>query len=107
MQLIRFLLKPENLRQRALALGMLPPLKSLYADPALTAKFPYLTSLKEVFFTARPRPITPLYSLISDILRLHFSRALTQQETPEEALSRGQAEIAALLARFQPPGGSP
>jgi multiple sugar transport system substrate-binding protein len=107
MQLLRFLLKPENLRDRALALGMLPPLKSLYADPALTAKFPFLKSLKEVLFTARPRPITPLYSLISDILRLHFSRALTQQEPPEEALRRGQAEIAALLARFQPPGGPP
>jgi multiple sugar transport system substrate-binding protein len=107
MQLLRFILKPENLRERALALGMLPPLKSLYADPALTTKFPYLKSLKEVFFTARPRPITPLYSLISDILRLHFSRALTRQETPAEALGRGQAEIAALLARFQPPGGPP
>jgi multiple sugar transport system substrate-binding protein len=106
-KLVRFLLTPENLRDRALALGMLPPLKSLYADPALTSQFPYLTFLKEVFWTARPRPITPLYSFISDILRLHFSRALTRQETPEEALRRGQAEIAAMLARFQLPGGPP
>jgi len=106
-KLVRFLLQPDNLRDRALALGMLPPLKSLYTDPALTAKFPYLSRLKEVFFTARPRPITPLYSFISDILRLHFSRALTRQETPEQALRRGQAEIAALLARYEPPGGSP
>jgi len=83
---------------------MLPPLKSLYTDPALVEKFPYLARLKEVFFTARPRPITPIYSFISDVLRLHFSRALTRQETPEEALRRGQAEIAALLARYQPPG---
>jgi len=106
-KLVRFLLQPENLRNRALALGMLPPLKSLYTDPALTAKFPYLSRLREVFFTARPRPITPLYSFISDILRLHFSRALTRQETPEQALRRGQAEIAALLARYEPPGDAP
>jgi multiple sugar transport system substrate-binding protein len=105
MKLMRFLMEPQNLRDRALALGMLPPLKSLYSDPALVARFPYLTHLKEVFFTARPRPITPLYSFISDILRLHFSRALTQQETPEEALRRGQAEISDILARYQPQGG--
>ena len=107
MELIRFLLKPENLRKRALALGMLPPLKSLYNDPALTMPFPYLAPLKEVFLTAKPRPITPLYSFISDILRLHFSRALTRQETPEQALRSAQMEIAAMLARFQPPGGPP
>jgi len=103
-KLVRFLLQPENLRDRALALGMLPPLKSLYTDPALMEKFPYLARLKEVFFTARPRPITPIYSFISDVLRLHFSRALTRQETPEQALRCGQAEITALLARFQPEG---
>ena len=107
MELIRFLLKTENLRNRALALGMLPPLKSLYHDPALTIPFPYLAPLKEVFLTAKPRPITPLYSFISDILRLHFSRALTRQETPEQALRSAQMEIAAMLARFQPPGGPP
>ncbi len=106
-QLVRFLLKPENLRERALALGMLPPLKSLYHDPGLEARFPYLESVREVFFQARPRPITPLYSFISDILRLHFSRALTRQETPGEALHRGQAEIARVLERFQRQGGRP
>jgi multiple sugar transport system substrate-binding protein len=86
---------------------MLPPLKSLYDDPDLVASFPYLKDLKQVFFRARPRPITPLYSFISDNLRIHFSRALTRQESPEVALSRAQEEIAALLKRFGRPGGAP
>jgi len=60
--------------------------------------------LKDVFINARPRPITPLYSFIGEILRVHFSRALTRQETPQEALKRGQSEIAAVLARFGRPG---
>jgi multiple sugar transport system substrate-binding protein len=106
-ELIRFLLKPENLKERARVLGMLPPTQSLYDDPQLAAQFPYLKSLKEVFFTARPRPLTPLYSFISDILRIHFSRALSLQETPEEALGRAQAEIAQVLRRFGHPGGAP
>ncbi len=106
-KLVRFLLTPENLQKRALALGMLPPLKSLYDAPELRARLPYLADLKEVFFTARPRPVTPLYSFISDILRIHFSRALTRQETVEQALGRGQAEIVAVLGRFGQGGGRP
>jgi multiple sugar transport system substrate-binding protein len=87
-------------------LGMLPPMSSLYDDPDLEAQFPYLKRLKEVFIHARSRPITPLYSFISQILQVHFSRALTRQETPQEALERGQAEIAGVLRRFGPAGAA-
>jgi multiple sugar transport system substrate-binding protein len=105
-ELVRFLLTRKNLKQRAQKLGMLPPLRSLYDDPDLAAQFPYLKSLKEVFIQARPRPITPLYSFISHILQVHFSRALTRQETPREALERGQAEIAGVLRRFGQEGAA-
>ncbi len=104
-QLVQFLLARDNLKKRAQVLGMLPPVTSLYDDPDLLRQFPYLRTLKEVFIKARPRPITPLYSFIGEILRVHFSRALTRQETPQEALERGQAEIAAVLGRFGRPEG--
>jgi multiple sugar transport system substrate-binding protein len=103
-QLVQFLLSRENLKKRAQVLGMLPPVMSLYDDPDLLRQFPYLHRLKEVFIKARPRPITPLYSFIGEILRVHFSRALTRQETPQEALERGQVEIAEVLGRFGRPG---
>jgi multiple sugar transport system substrate-binding protein len=106
-KLIQFLLDKKNLKQRAQGLGMLPPIRSLYDDPDLKQQFPYLERLREIFVNARPRPITPLYSFISDILKVHFSRALTRQETPQEALQRGQAEISDVLRRFGPPGDAP
>ena len=104
LKLVQFLLTKKNLKKRAQVLGMLPPLVSLYDDPDLKRQFPYLSRLKEVFLEARPRPITPLYSVIGEILRVHFSRALTRQETPGQALKRGQREIAAALKRFGPKG---
>lgn len=104
-KLVQFLLEEKNLKKRAQVLGMLPPVAGLYDDPDLQRQFPYLKGLKEVFLTARPRPITPLYSFIGEILRVHFSRALTRQETPREALNKGQAEIAAILKRYGPKGG--
>jgi multiple sugar transport system substrate-binding protein len=107
LKLVQFLTRRENLKKRTLALGMLPPIKSLYRDPELQARLPYLNHLQEVFFTARPRPITPLYSFISDILRIHFSRALTRQETPNQALTRAEQEIIQVLQRYGQPGGAP
>ncbi|MEJ2092552.1 MAG: ABC transporter substrate-binding protein [Syntrophobacterales bacterium] len=106
-KLVHFLLQPKSRKAATEALAMLPPLKSLYRDPELEIKFPYLKSLQEVFFTARSRPITPLYSLITDSLRIHASRALTRQELPAQALKKAEAEIASLQHRFSPPGGSP
>jgi multiple sugar transport system substrate-binding protein len=106
-KLVHFLLQAANRKAATEALGMLPPLKSLYQDPELTAKFTYLKSLQEVFFTARSRPITPLYSFITDILRIHASRALTRQENPAQALQAAAAEIAAVQRRFGPSGGPP
>ncbi len=104
-KLVHFLLQRENRQAATEALGMLPPLMSLYQDPQLDSKFPYLKSLQEVFFTARSRPITPLYSFISDILRIHASRALTRQETPDLALQAAAAQITEVQRRFGP-GGS-
>ena len=106
-ELLRFLLAPDNLKERSLALGFLPPLKSLYHDPDLMAAFPYLQDLRQVFFSARPRPNSPLYSFISDILRIHLSRALTRQEEPAEALRLAQARILQVLQRFSPPPAEP
>jgi multiple sugar transport system substrate-binding protein len=106
-QLVHFLLDRKNLKKRAQVLGMLPPVASLYDDPDIERQFPYLRPLKDVFVNARPRPITPLYSFISQILQVHFSRALTRQETPKEALERGQTEIAGVLRRFGPVGAVP
>jgi multiple sugar transport system substrate-binding protein len=105
-KLVHFLLQRQNRKNATEALGMLPPLKSLYQDPQLDRKFPYLKSLQEVFFTARSRPITPLYSFISDILRIHASRALTRQETPAQALKAASAQITGVQQRFGIPGGS-
>jgi multiple sugar transport system substrate-binding protein len=101
---VNFLLSRKNLKRRAQVLGMLPPISSLYDDPDLRAQFPYLKRLKEVFINARPRPITPLYSFISQILQVHFSRALTKQESPQMALQKAQIEIAAVFQRFGHPG---
>ena len=41
-----------------------PVLASVYDDPALVAKYPYLPALKAALENAVPRPVTPYYSAI-------------------------------------------
>jgi multiple sugar transport system substrate-binding protein len=106
-QLLQFLLSPGRIKERSLGLGMLPPLQSLYHDPDLVHAFPFLKDLRQVFWSARPRPNSPLYSLISDILRIHLARALTRQEEPAAALRLAQARILQVLQRFSPKGSLP
>ena len=48
---------------------------------------------------AVPRPVTPVYTQLSDILQVYLHRALTRQQEPAEALKRAAAEMQSLLDR--------
>jgi multiple sugar transport system substrate-binding protein len=41
---------------------------------------------------AKPRPVTPYYGMVSDILQSEFSAAISGIRSPEEALRRAQAQ---------------
>ncbi len=53
--------------------------------------------LREVFASARPRPVTPAYVRISQVLQTEFSAALTQLRTPARALALAQRGIEAIV----------
>jgi multiple sugar transport system substrate-binding protein len=42
---------------------------------------------------ARPRPVTPYYNLIADVLQSEFSAAVAGLRSPEEALKRAQRQV--------------
>jgi multiple sugar transport system substrate-binding protein len=48
---------------------------------------------------AVPRPVTPVYNQLSEILQIYLHRALTRQTTPAAALAQAQAEMQRLLDR--------
>jgi multiple sugar transport system substrate-binding protein len=55
---------------------------------------------------AVPRPVTPVYSELSEILQISLHRALTRQQQPREALQAAATAMRALLVRVKlaPPG---
>jgi len=66
-----------NMQKRiALATGRAPTRRALYDDPEVNQKMPQLTSLLETFEQAAPRPVTPVYAPLSNIMQRYFSAAL-------------------------------
>jgi multiple sugar transport system substrate-binding protein len=98
--LVEFLTAPEQMLERARLAGQLPARRSLFErrDLADSLSMP----LRDVFRAleaAVARPVTPVYSELSDSLQVHVHRTLSGQEQPDEALREAAREIRALLVR--------
>ena len=58
---------------------------------------PRIAELAPILERARPRPVTPYYDLISDVLQSEFSAAVTGIRTPARALGRAQGLVDHLM----------
>jgi multiple sugar transport system substrate-binding protein len=98
--LVEYLTAPEQMLERARLATQLPARRSLYDTQELTAAFPIpLEQVRRIIDTAVSRPVTPVYSELSETLQVRVHRALSGQQTPEAALADAASEIRALLAR--------
>jgi multiple sugar transport system substrate-binding protein len=73
--------------------GRHPPRAAVYDDPDLRRELPTLAILAGALRAARPRPVTPYYNLIADVLQSEFSAAVTGLRPPGEALARAQRQV--------------
>jgi multiple sugar transport system substrate-binding protein len=72
----------EGMQKRiALATGRAPTRVALYDDPEIKGKFPQLQSLLATFKQAVPRPTTPVYVPLSNIMQRYFSSVLALPNT--------------------------
>ena len=77
---------------RALAAGDPPALKSAYTQE-LYSKAPYFKDEQKVYAVVSPRPVTPDYPKVSDALQTQLNAALTNQKSPQAALTAAQQQI--------------
>lgn len=100
-RLLCFLTSYEVQKKMALHLGWNPGRKDVYGDPDVLERMPHFRKLRTVFENARPRPILPYYSQLSEILQRHLSAALSGKSSPGEALATAQREMQAVASRYQ------
>ena len=100
--MISFLTAPEQMRERAQRLGQYPPRPSLYASGALDHALPIAPErARAIIERAVPRPVTPVYAQLSELLQVWLHRALSGQARPREALIRAAEEMRRLLDRLE------
>ena len=90
---VQFLSSPAAQKELALTVGYKPSRRSLYKDRDLLREQPFLTSLYGVMLSARPRPVTPYYMVITQVLQPAFSAVISEGQQPGEALAAAQKQI--------------
>jgi len=87
---IRFLTSREAQRERFRNQGYTPTDRSLFRDPEMLELSPILPDLEQALSHAVPRPPTPLYAQLSDVLQRQLSAVLTDDVAIEQAMSKAQ-----------------
>jgi multiple sugar transport system substrate-binding protein len=96
---IKYMLGAYAQKQLAVKGSFTPALKSVYDDADVKAKQPLFTKLQPILQNALPRPVSPVYPDLSNIIQTHVHQALTKQATPQEALSALQSELQTLVSK--------
>ncbi|MFI1016894.1 ABC transporter substrate-binding protein [Streptomyces sp. NPDC020965] len=95
--LLAYLLS-EDVQRRVLTAGGLPPVRaSLYADPDLVRRFPYLPALAQSVRTARVRTKSARYEQVSLAVAAVTHGALAGRVAPAAALARLQRELESVV----------
>jgi multiple sugar transport system substrate-binding protein len=96
-KLIRFLTSPDAQKTLAITIGYKPTRKSLYGDKDLIREQPFIAGLYDVFMKAKPRPVSPYYMNMTQVMQSEFSAAVAGIKTPEEALASAHKQITHIL----------
>ena len=99
-KLIAYLTAPEQMLERAQAVGQYPTRSGLYDDARLRGAINIpLENARRAIESATPRPVTPIYNELSEILQIQVHRALVRQAEPRQALDEAAARINTLIER--------
>lgn len=90
-EFVQFMTSSETQKRIALGTGRAPARKDLYHDPQILKRSPQFQSQFETFTLATPRPRTPVYLPLSNILQRYFSSAIAIADSNIEELARSAA----------------
>jgi multiple sugar transport system substrate-binding protein len=97
-RVVEFLTRPEQMLERAQAVGQFPPRRSLFERKELAESLAVPPAeARRIIDAAVPRPVTPVYAELSEILQIWLHRALTGQAEPRPALQRAATQMRELL----------
>ena len=98
-EFVKFLTSERIQKLLALKAGLAPTRKILYDDEEIIELYPQFSRMKDVFITAYPRPRSPLYPAISNILQRFFSKVIADKNSDiEKEAESASKEIDTILS---------
>lgn len=99
LRFVRFMSSPRMQKFLAIRAGLAPTRRALYEDPEIIGAHPQFEQMGDVFLTAYPRPRTPLYPAVSNVLQRYFSRAISDADIDlREEAERASREIEEIVS---------
>lgn len=96
-EFIKFMTSFDAQKMYAINGGRLPTRKAVYKDTDVLKAAPHYRDFYSVFVRSRPRPSGTNYAEISDMLQIELHRALTNQQSINEALNKAQSKVERLI----------
>jgi ABC-type glycerol-3-phosphate transport system substrate-binding protein len=90
-QFVEHMTSAEAQKQIALATGRGPARAALYRDAEVLAKYPHFAARYETIALAVPRPRTPVYQPLSNIMQRYFSSTIAIADSNVDRLARSAA----------------
>jgi multiple sugar transport system substrate-binding protein len=96
-RLVAFLTSSDVQKTAALRIGYKPTRRSIYRDPQLRSAQPFIASLEDIFMKARPRPVSPYYMMMTQVMQPEFSAIISGIRDPAAALASTRRQIEHIL----------
>jgi multiple sugar transport system substrate-binding protein len=100
LKLVDYLTSEKRMTRNAVKFSKTPTLKASYADPAVKKALPFIDQLKTGVEQAKSRPVSPVYTQISQAIYKNVNNALSGQTDPKSALKQAQSDMDKALSTF-------
>ena len=96
-EVVKFFTQPDFQRRHAIEAARIPARESLYEDPEVLEANPHFEQFYDVIVNARPRPVTPLYNDVSELIRTNMNAFLAGSLDVQGALEEMQFGLEDIL----------
>jgi multiple sugar transport system substrate-binding protein len=100
LKLIDYLTGEKIEAQDAAEFSLAPVLNATYDDPAVQKALPFAAELKQAVEQAKSRPVSPVYTQVSQAIYKNVNAALSGQTDAKAAIEKASGEIDQALATF-------
>jgi trehalose/maltose transport system substrate-binding protein len=100
LEFVNFVTQPEPQKIMASKASLPPTVSATYEDPAVKKAMPFALELRKAVAQAQPRPISPVYTQISEAIYKNVYSALTGQASADSAVTKMANQIDKALQTF-------